>query len=328
EIILKNVIKKESIKLSKKQIKDVILKSQGDARRLIHMLEQIHINKLTDDISTRSIINTFDTKIIYRDLHDNFTYLLESEYGIKNCINIFYAEPRTVPLMVHANYQYILDNRCLDECANIADYLSEWDVVEHYRRMNPIMGEFFIDYAGVLCTAGPKSEWTYSKYKSKKLDPTTYKTSQEYGIENTLKAQKRNLKNIAMFAPLLTDYDTIYIHLSNLKLLELLVSDSEDDKIQACKYIDILLVGRKNKTGQDCINILESMSKLHDSINGNVVINKEFKKMIKRKRFKEQIIELFETHKTQAKGLKFTDKTKPQKTINFFKPIPKKIKVV
>jgi len=144
--IMMRITQDESIEFGQPHLADqIICLSQGDIRRLIFILHDIH-NAYPHTVLTQEHINNYTRSTEVKDMDVNLykatDKLLYNYTSINSCLRLYENNKVLLPLMVQQNYiPYILNNRRttnddvsnhLDLIYRIGDTLSYGDIIENH----------------------------------------------------------------------------------------------------------------------------------------------------------------------------------------------------
>jgi hypothetical protein len=143
-----DIVKQESLQLSKDQIKQIIDKSEYDIRQLLFLLEQWSLSKMSGSTFDH-FIETIQIKNTDKDLYEKLEYLFDNthNFNIQECFLLSSSEPLSLSNSIYQNYINIpqecnLSNtenlQVLQNFSKVMDSLSESNLIhnEIYENQN------------------------------------------------------------------------------------------------------------------------------------------------------------------------------------------------
>lgn len=137
-----DICQKKSIKIDNQNVLDkIIIQSQNDFRRLLHMLQDIH-EQYPKKVITETIIDDYinytKKKDVNYDIFKRTEMLLEnSSLSINDRLTLYCTEKTLMPLMIHQNYlNYLIKCKesphdILQVVSRISKLLSKSDIIEN-----------------------------------------------------------------------------------------------------------------------------------------------------------------------------------------------------
>ena len=140
---IENLIKKISLNenvtfANNNLIKDLIVLSQYDIKRLINLFQELSYHT-KNNIITENIMETFIQKTREKNIDlglvDSTEKILNNYYDYETIIRLYEAEKVLLPLMIHENYpsrvfKKLEDNNVIHNIVNITDSISRGDNIE------------------------------------------------------------------------------------------------------------------------------------------------------------------------------------------------------
>jgi len=241
----------------------LIIHSNSDIRKLIMILNDIKntlkSNVKIDEEYINNYIENTKSKIKDSDLFQKARSLCSNYKSIENCLNIYYSDKVSLPLMMQKNYYKNVKqgSNKLKICAEIASYLAKGDVIEDYIYSNQNWDLY--DIHGFYTCVIPSYLVSHNKnyFVSTELPDDFNRTS-------ITSINKKNISNATTNKETYDIFDLINI---NTLLTEFIV----DDKLDLCA--DVI------KTLKLTYDQFESILKLN-KINYKKIINNKIKKKI------------------------------------------------
>ena len=233
--LLEKIIKKEKIIIDNEFIKNQIIDHvQGDMRRLVNVLEDLHMiykNKIIDEDVFEKYLYNFSKKEINIGLFDSTKLLFDKFDCIENILILYGMDKSTLPLMIHEHYfdhiinKFIKYKDKLDILSVISESLSFGDFVEHhiYNDQDWDMQEFHGFYTCAVPSYYLNSRKKFKKYERFRFPSDISKTNIKY-------SNKKNITNINHKFANATIYDYVQMN----KIIKYLLSENN---LKSVKYI-------------------------------------------------------------------------------------------
>lgn len=217
--VIDKIIKKEKIKIKNNNIKTIIINyAQGDLRRLINIIKDIHYSYKSELIDLK-IINEYiqNSKMKEMDigLFESSEIIFNNFNNINDILTLYEMEKIKLPLTVHQHYlEYILSKDCkndtnykLDILKKISENLSYGDYVEYhvYNNQDWDMQEFHGFYTCAITSFYLNLLNKKNKFDKFIFPEDLHKTS----IKNI---NKKNITNIKDWFNNCTSYDYIQMN--------------------------------------------------------------------------------------------------------------------
>ncbi len=233
--ILRMIAIKEHVNIKSEKVVDrIIAHSQGDIRRLIYTLQDIHDTFANTPI-TESVIERYcefsKKKDVDIDLYKASNIILYKYKDINNCLRYYETEKVLLPLMVHQNYAgsvLVNVNKIKDQydvIKMVGESLSTGDVVENY-----IYGDQSWEMQEIhgFHTCAATSFYLCDKMDSNLEADLAFTT--DLNKTSIKKINKKNINNTNRCFKNMNIFDYIYINKIIRKLIE-------TNKIKECVYL-------------------------------------------------------------------------------------------
>ena len=115
--ITNRVIESEKLNIDDDAVPFVVKHAMGDVRRLINILQDIHIAFGDKDVSVEEVLKlfeTFDKKDLDIQIYESTMAIFNKKLRIEELISYFEMGRLLLPIMLHENYPYIINNREID----------------------------------------------------------------------------------------------------------------------------------------------------------------------------------------------------------------------
>lgn len=285
--LMEKILKNEKMNLDILAKKAVIEHSSGDIRRLINILYDLYmrycIGNKTVEIDKEMIekfMLNYGDKNVERQIYEATTQIMNNKMELDDMLNIYNEDSLLFPMMIHENYQRVIDNRKIsneekfDMIVNMGELLNQTDILqtELYQNSNFDLGSS----AGTILTLGSNKISELPKYKC---------------VKDTIE-YTRYLNRISLYSTnrkfLISLISKLNTHLSNTEIYYL------------SEYIVQFLFNKKNQTNQDLIKIVYKLREHNmnvDDVDTLLKINKFYNPIVKKKytnKLKKELSQIYQ----------------------------------
>lgn len=230
--ILENIIDKENIFIVESDVKEKIVKhSQGDIRRLINIVQDIHFifkdRGITNNMLNKYLYNSKEKEIDI-GLFDAAKYVFNNFKNVDDSLKLYEIQKTHLPLMMHEHYYKHILARCTNKkdkiktLKKISELLSYGDFTEYhiYNNQDWDMQEFHGFYT---CAA---TSFHINSINKKEQIYETYDFPQDLNKTSIKKINRKNVLNVEKKIKNLTIYD--YIHMNQI-IKKLLIEQNNEE---------------------------------------------------------------------------------------------------
>ena len=231
---IKNICRKEKIKINEYFIQKVLELCNSDIRKILNILYIISV-KNKDKFNDNKYIDTVFSSFLYDNeisLKTSVNKLLKQDYTtIDDTLNYYYSDIGMCPLYVHENY---IDYTDLDNIAKSIDNISSSDIVQVQLRNNQWWDLW--DFIGILSCSKPSYYASISdNYTSNNFRCSSALNKNSLAINNSNRINKITQTSIPLSS--IKDINTIF-HIKNI-FREHILNKNYEDIVKICKYYEL-----------------------------------------------------------------------------------------
>lgn len=234
---IKKICKLEKLILKENFYKYIYNHSQNDFRRILTILESLQIKyKKKPRIKKKyikDVISLLDKKTINYSIHDSVTEILYNEdVDINNINNLMSSDIFMIPLLMHENFPYYLDQNCV-ESENKPKKLDI--LLDYYDKM--------IDYCKLEKNIFLNQNWEFNEYGSclscynardnfNKLEKTIYRKKNSVNYSSLLSKISQKFLNSKNYKLLVNKLNLSYNNFQDYSelILQTFIKDPNNDK--------------------------------------------------------------------------------------------------